>query len=488
MSLASGQTIGKYVLGKKIGQGGFGFVFIARDTGLDRDVALKFLHPEHTANNEILQRFFQEARSAARIAHPGIVTVHELGSVTGTGTTADGTAFIAMELLDGESLTDRLERSGRLAPDAAMEVCRQVASALEAAHDAGIIHRDLKPDNVFLVEDPAIPAGERIKVLDFGIAKLAHTTERKSVQTASMVVFGTPRYMSPEQCRSAGQIDHRSDIYTLGCILFELVTGRTPFDGESGELIAMHQLVPAPAASSRVADLPPALDALIAAMLAKEPARRPQSMAAVQRALEAGGALAIGPEPTLPPTGIAPRRHDAPTPVFGRRKPSLPTVAKPPAASPTTLSGASGAAMAEPRRGSRAMYATIAIGVAGAIAATIGLATRGGTAPVSTPVAPAAQIAPRDATPLPPVDAAPPLIDATPRDAAVAVPPPHRPPLTGPLPPPTPPPPPPPPPTPIDPTCAASQHLVDHRCVANPPCGPVKDRTVDPFEKTPCPQ
>ena len=158
MTFTAGLQIGKYELGKKLGQGGFGAVYVAQDTGLDRAVALKFLHPEHTASTQILQRFMQEARSAAKIVHPGIVTIYECGIVSGTGT-IDGTAFIAMELLHGESLTDRLTRSGRLSPQAAMEVCRQLASALEAAHRAGIVHRDLKPDNVFLVVDPAVPSG-----------------------------------------------------------------------------------------------------------------------------------------------------------------------------------------------------------------------------------------------------------------------------------------------------------------------------------------
>ncbi len=220
MNLEPRTQIGKYVLGRKLGSGGFGVVFRASDASLDREVALKFLHPEHTANPQILQRFLQEARSAAKIMHPGIVTVFECGQMT----EANGAAYIAMELLVGESLTDRLARSGRLAPAAAMEVCRQVAAALEAAHRIGIVHRDLKPDNIFIVHDSAMRGGERVKVLDFGIAKLGRAAT-SSVQTQSMMVFGTPRYMSPEQCKSAANVDHRSDIYTLGAILFELLTG-----------------------------------------------------------------------------------------------------------------------------------------------------------------------------------------------------------------------------------------------------------------------
>jgi serine/threonine-protein kinase len=301
MAFASGSQIGKYVLGRKLGQGGYGFVFAAHDAGLDREVALKFLHAEHTSTPEIARRFLQEARSAAKIAHPGIVTVFECGQIAGTNTEADGTAYIAMELLDGESLTDRLARSGRMSAGAVIEIGRQVASALEAAHRAGIVHRDLKPDNIFLIRDPAARTGERVKVLDFGIAKLGHASS--AMNTQSIEVFGTPRYMSPEQCNSASSVDYRSDVYTLGCILFELVCGRPPFEGQVGELIAHHVLVPAPSVLSIVPETPPGLAELIGRMLAKEPDARPQTMGVVHETLDA----CTGPsglEPTFPPDPV----------------------------------------------------------------------------------------------------------------------------------------------------------------------------------------
>lgn len=273
----SGHTVGKYKLGKKLGEGAFGLVFIAHDTGLDRDVALKFLRPHHISNPQAFERFLQEARSVAKLSHPGIVTVHELGTADG------GIAFIAMELLQGESLNDRLNRVGRFSPDTTKEICLQIASTLNAAHMAGIVHRDLKPDNLFLVADPAIPGQERVKVLDFGIAKLAHT-QTTSVQTGSLLI-GTPRYMSPEQCRSSANVDYRSDIYSLGCILYELVCGRPPFDGTAGELITKHQLAPVLPAREIVPDLPHQLDCLISRMLAKDPGERPQTMGHVQSEL-----------------------------------------------------------------------------------------------------------------------------------------------------------------------------------------------------------
>ena len=290
--------IGKYELREKLGRGSFGVVYLARDPSLDRDTAIKVLRPKHLSNRDIVQRFLQEARATARIAHPGIVTIYDCGLVE----TTDGpTAFIAMELLSGESLTSRLSRSGRLDPASAAEIARQVASALEAAHRVHVLHRDLKPDNIYLVPDPAMPNGERVKILDFGLAKLG-----QDGHTQVQNVFGTPRYMSPEQCRSSAQVDHRSDIYSLGCILFELVAGIPPFDGDVRRVIDRHQHAVPPRARSLAPGCPPALDELIAEMLAKAPLARPQSMGAVQRALlRATTDHAAAAEVTLP----TPPRH-----------------------------------------------------------------------------------------------------------------------------------------------------------------------------------
>jgi serine/threonine protein kinase len=303
-----GKTIaGKYCLGEKVAQGTFGVVFTAKDQHLDRDVAIKLLNAAHISNKEIVQRFLQEARAAARIAHPGIVTMFDCGLIEGSSG-----AYIAMELLQGESLTARLHKAGRLAPAVAIELARQVACALDAAHKASVLHRDLKPDNIYVVPDPATHSGERVKVLDFGLAKLGNNG-----QTQMHTVFGTPRYMSPEQCRSATQIDHRSDIYALGCILFELVTGRTPFEGSLRELVDRHQRAPIPRASSFSMEVSPALDDVILMMLQKDPALRPQTMAAVQRMLKSVEhdsfmhpaahtiALGSGPRAFVPPPTIA---------------------------------------------------------------------------------------------------------------------------------------------------------------------------------------
>ncbi len=281
--IAPGLRIGRYEIGKRLGKGGFGVVHVARDLDLDREIAIKVLKPEYLSRPQIVQRFIQEARAAARIGHPGIVTVFECGQIQGTGTVDDGNAYIAMELLVGQSLSDRLLDS-RMALSQAIAITRQLAAALAAAHAAGIVHRDLKPDNVFLVPDAAVHGGERVKILDFGVAKLLEPSE-DGVNTHSQMMLGTPRYMSPEQARSAAKVDHRADIYTLGCMMFEMVTGRSPFTGDSGEQLIAHQKTPPPSARALAPSLPAAIDALITRMLAKAPTERPQSMTEVGDAL-----------------------------------------------------------------------------------------------------------------------------------------------------------------------------------------------------------
>jgi serine/threonine protein kinase len=291
--LGPGGRFGKYELRQKLGMGTFGLVFTARDLDLDRDVAFKVLNPTHVTNRDVMQRFLQEARASARIQHPGIVTVFDFGRLP---TSIGETAFITMELLQGESLTARLNRTGRLSPEVACEIARQIASALDAAHRADVLHRDLKPDNIYLVPDPAVPSGERAKVIDFGLAKLG-----SSGHTMTNTIFGTPRYMSPEQCRSSGEIDQRSDIYSLGCIMFELLTGRTPFDGDLRQLIERHQRTMPPRAKSFAPEISQGLDDLIDSMLAKDPTARPQTMAALQRALQTLGTVPYSVAETLLP-------------------------------------------------------------------------------------------------------------------------------------------------------------------------------------------
>ncbi|MGE0404596.1 MAG: serine/threonine-protein kinase [Kofleriaceae bacterium] len=379
MAFPPGLRVGRYEVVRKLGQGGFGILYVGRDVELDREVALKFLRPEHLTRPDVVQRFLQEARSAAKIHHAGIVTVFECGQVSGTGTRADDTVYIAMELLHGESLHVRLKREGRLAPELAVNITRQVCSALMAAHVAGIVHRDLKPDNLFLVPDPAVRGGVRVKILDFGVAKLADGQLADGVRTHSAMLLGTPMYMSPEQCKSSAKVDHRSDIYAVGCILFQLLCGCAPYEGDAGELIAQHQLAPIPTPRAYAPEVPGPLEVLVTQMLAKTPDERP-SMDAVESALASldGTSVLAATVPHPPAAGT---RDIAPTSV-------------------TTLYEGVGEQTALEQKKQRRNLVLGAVGVVvfGALLGVI--VTRGGKEPAPRPVQPVVAATP-DAAPAP---------------------------------------------------------------------------------------
>lgn len=222
-TLAAGSQLGPYQVDSLIGRGGMGEVYRARDTRLGRKVALKVLSPTFAKNSERLARFTQEARTVALLNHPNIVTVYDVGA-------HDGAPFIVSELLQGDTLRARMTQ-GALPPAVAVRYALQIAEGLVAAHQHGVVHRDLKPENIFLADDG------RVKILDFGLAKcrqealevLQHTS---SVSTQSGMLMGTVGYMSPEQVRGL-PADHRSDIFSLGVILYEMVSGRSPFRQDS---------------------------------------------------------------------------------------------------------------------------------------------------------------------------------------------------------------------------------------------------------------
>jgi serine/threonine protein kinase len=410
MAFPAGLRVGRYEVVRKLGQGGFGILYVGRDVELDREVALKFLRPEHLTRPDVVQRFLQEARSAAKIQHAGIVTVFECGQVIGTGTRADDTVYIAMELLHGESLHVRLKRERRLAPDLAVNVTRQVCSALMAAHAAGIVHRDLKPDNLFLVPDSAVRGGVRVKILDFGVAKLADGQFDSGVRTHSAMLLGTPMYMSPEQCKSSAKVDHRSDIYAVGCILFQLLCGRAPYEGDAGELIAQHQLAPIPTPRSFAPDVPPPLEALVTHMLAKAPDERP-SMDAVESALA-----------SLDATSVAARAQSSPI----AHAPTIAAQQESPTSVTTIHEGAGEQTGLEAKRQRRNLVlGAVGVIVFGALLGVI--VTRGGKEPdrvahqpVVSPSADAAVAMAPDA-PVEPstVDAAAPVVDTTADDLAL---------------------------------------------------------------------
>ena len=327
--MSTGLRIGRYELGERLGTGGFGVVYHARDTELGRELAIKVLRPEYQTQPDVVARFLKEARAAAKIDHPGIVTVFECGTISGSGTAQDGNAYIAMELLRGYSLQQHLEQRGRMPVADAILIARQVAAALAVAHASGIVHRDLKPDNVFLLPDQLVKGGFRIKILDFGVAKLAEPKE-VGVNTHSQMMLGTPKYMSPEQARSARAVDQRTDIYTLGCMLYEMVTGQAPYEGPGAiDMIIQHTTAPIPSPREIVHGLPESVDKLIRKMLEKEPEDRPESMKALDKALEAIQAEVV--PPSIPPTPMRPKPPTAPPaipPTPARAPPIPPTPAR----------------------------------------------------------------------------------------------------------------------------------------------------------------
>jgi hypothetical protein len=284
-----GQRIGNYRVRRKLGQGGMGAVYEAVQEQIGRRAAIKVLHPEYANDQGSIQRFFNEARAVNIIHHPGLVGVFESGRLE------DGGAYIVMEYLDGELLSGRLEKAGRLAQRDVLGFGRQIASALAAAHTKGIVHRDLKPDNIMVVSDPEAVDGERVKVFDFGIAKLrlnslSPARGPQALRTQTGMIMGTPTHMAPEQCRGASDVDGKADVYSLGVILYQMLVGHPPFVADSAsELMSMHMRDKPPSLRKLDPSIPEQLHDLVHSMLAKEPTARPE-MAEVVEQLELLGA------------------------------------------------------------------------------------------------------------------------------------------------------------------------------------------------------
>ena len=267
--LVAGDILGGYRVGAKMAVGGMGEIYRAEHVVLGRLCAIKVLRPMFSCNEVMVQRFFNEAKAATAIAHPGIIDVYDFGYH------CDGRAYLIMELLQGQDLGDRLRGQGQLSERATVAIARGIASALAAAHAAGIVHRDLKPDNIFLVADADVASGERAKVLDFGVAKLNDQLAGDQRKTQTGALMGTPLYMAPEQARAASAIDHRADLYSLGCIMYQMLTGSPPFVGEgAGEIIALQMFTEPEPLSARLAQISPALETLVLRLLQKEPADR----------------------------------------------------------------------------------------------------------------------------------------------------------------------------------------------------------------------
>ena len=324
-SLIGREIAGRYRIHAKLGEGGMGAVYKAEQMSLKRTVAVKLLRPEVAGSQMLLARFNAEAQAVAKLSHPNTVNIYDFGQ------DSDGTLFIAMEFIEGKSLRQLIHTEAPIALPRALRIAAQIASSLTDAHAASIVHRDLKPDNVMLQERGK--QRDVVRVLDFGIAKLrdeGRQTQMAMTQAGDML--GTPQYMAPEQIR-AEQIDGRTDVYALGCILYEMVTGRLPFEGTTVMALLSKHLLEAVVPPSRrrpELGLPPAIDQLVLSAMAKDPNARPATMEQMGErigallATLAGGTQehtaphvaqsgALGAAPTPPPgsspTGFAPTGH-----------------------------------------------------------------------------------------------------------------------------------------------------------------------------------
>lgn len=275
--------IGSYRIVRTLGEGGMGTVYEGVDDEIQRRVAVKVLHPEYARKPDTVKRFLNEARAVNVVSHPGLVQISECTQAE------DGTVYLVMEYLDGETLRARLEKQpgGRLHEALAVGFAWQLATALSAAHASGIVHRDLKPGNVMLVHDPTVLGGQRVKLLDFGIAKLGQQLGRgDGLYTRTGVTMGTPLYMAPEQCLGAANVDGKADVYSLGVMMFEMLAGQPPFVADVElVLMNMHLSRVPPALRTIAPEVTNTTAQLIQRMLSKPAAERP-TMAEVARILQ----------------------------------------------------------------------------------------------------------------------------------------------------------------------------------------------------------
>ncbi|WP_434301248.1 serine/threonine-protein kinase [Corallococcus exiguus] len=395
-----GLKLGEYELRSRIGVGGMGLVYDGIQPLIGKRVAVKVLRPELAHSSEQVARLLAEARAVNAIRHRGIIDIFGFGQLP------DGRQYIVMEYLDGQPLDAILAEKGRLPVPEALSLLDEVLAALGAAHGAGVVHRDLKPSNIFLVRQPD---GTRyVKLLDFGLAKRGEGPTVRTAQTRTDMVVGTPEYMAPEQARGQS-VGPMTDLYAMGVVTFEIITGRLPFIGSSPvDLLMKHVEARPPRPSEFVPDLPPAVDAFILQMLTKDPETRPNSadalrqhLSKLRRTLRATRTNPTAPapvEPAPPKPAVAVSDADA------RR----PTTQVPPPVPPDDLM------VPQEETSSLRRLVPIAVGAAVLFAAVgVVIATRGGSeAPppvvaVATPPPPAPKVEPTPPPPAPEVVAAP---------------------------------------------------------------------------------
>ena len=338
-SLIGATLAGKYRIDERLNEGGMGTVYRATHVLMEKTVAIKVLRPSLAADEKIVARFSREARAASRISHPNAL------SVTDFGEDENGIVFLVMEFLSGRTLKQVIRDDGPLPLPRVVEIIRQVGDALNAAHAQGVVHRDLKSDNIMLIDTMA---GDHAKVLDFGIAKINEPNgTRDAGLTAPNLVIGTPQYMSPEQCSQESEIDARSDIYSLGVILYEMLVGHVPFTADSPTMVMMkHLQEPVPSVLDERSDLPSTVGRVIARAMAKLPANRYQTVAELIEDLTIASGLATFAPVPANVTNPAPPVSDEPdevTMVRTRQEPPPPSAPAPrrapvtiPVSGPTT--------------------------------------------------------------------------------------------------------------------------------------------------------
>jgi len=306
-----GKQIGSYQIVEELGRGGMAVVYRAYQPSLNRHVAIKVLPPQLGFDRQFVDRFLREARAAASLRHPNIVVIHDVGHETGQ---EQDIYFIVMEYLEGHTLKDLVQQEGPLHPQRAAYIVEQVASALDYAHQRGFVHRDVKPANIF------VGPGDHVTLTDFGIAKAASETQHL---TRTGTLMGTPEYMSPEQA-SGGEVDHRTDLYALGVVLYQVLVGHVPFRGTTPHAVLHNVIYEPPLAPRQVnPNLSPALEGVILKAIAKQPEQRFQRGAEMSRAVRqalsgvapAGARLPPAPPPPVPRGGDLPAARRGPSPL-----------------------------------------------------------------------------------------------------------------------------------------------------------------------------
>jgi serine/threonine-protein kinase len=308
-----GQLIsGRYRIASLLGEGGMGAVYLAEHTLMRKRFALKLLHPDMAENQEVLARFRREAEAAAQVEHPNIVAATDFGQ------TEDGAFFLVLEYVDGITLRATL-KEGSLDVVRALYIARQIALALGRAHGAGIVHRDLKPENVMLVKKNEDP--DFVKVLDFGIARLEPPPGASAqLLTQAGMLMGTPQYMAPEQA-VGDRATHRADLYSLGCVLYEMLTGKVPFSGDLPELLSKHIISPVPPMMERAPNVvvPAPVEAVVRKLLEKDANNRYDSAKALVDAIDQATLESGLPMPWADPAATASRSRTSRSRTFRPR-------------------------------------------------------------------------------------------------------------------------------------------------------------------------